>query len=134
MLCRPFWVRQFAQCRATLRVERTSQYALQEDVWRSNALRTLPVLMGATDMMVCGEDLGMIPACVHPVMERLGLLGKILPIRLVSVHSGCAPDTKQQGPWPHPQCDSLTSRLVLGLRLCRPEDTAHAVRGWPGVW
>lgn len=52
---------------------------LQEDVWRSNALRTLPVLMGATDMMVCGEDLGMIPACVHPVMERLGLLGE-LPI------------------------------------------------------
>ena len=52
---------------------------LQEDVWRSNALRTLPVLMGATDMMVCGEDLGMIPACVHPVMERLGLLGEGLP-------------------------------------------------------
>mmetsp|Transcript_13105 Transcript_13105/g.39668 ORF Transcript_13105/g.39668 Transcript_13105/m.39668 type:complete len:1026 (-) Transcript_13105:2008-5085(-) len=47
----------------------------QEDLWRSNALRTLPALMGATDMMVCGEDLGMIPACVHPVMERLGLLG-----------------------------------------------------------
>ena len=44
-------------------------------MWRANALRTLPVLMGATDMMVCGEDLGMIPACVHPVMERLGLLG-----------------------------------------------------------
>lgn len=53
---------------------------LQEDVWRSNALRTLPVLMGATDMMVCGEDLGMIPACVHPVMERLGLLGEVLTV------------------------------------------------------
>ena len=31
--------------------------------------------MGATDMLVCGEDLGMIPACVHPVMEELGLVG-----------------------------------------------------------
>ena len=26
-------------------------------------------------MLVCGEDLGMIPACVHPVMEELGLVG-----------------------------------------------------------
>jgi hypothetical protein len=31
--------------------------------------------MGATDMLVCGEDLGMIPACVHPVMKELGLVG-----------------------------------------------------------
>ena len=31
--------------------------------------------MGATDMLVCGEDLGMIPACVHPVMAELGLIG-----------------------------------------------------------
>ena len=62
---------------------------LQEDVWRSNALRTLPVLMGATDMMVCGEDLGMIPACVHPVMERLGLLGEGLPM-FAAAHPGVA--------------------------------------------
>ena len=33
------------------------------------------VLMRATDMLVCGEDLGMIPACVPPVMEQLGLVG-----------------------------------------------------------
>lgn len=26
-------------------------------------------------MLVCGEDLGMIPACVHPVMEELGIIG-----------------------------------------------------------
>ena len=50
---------------------------VQEELWKANALRTLPVLMGASDMMVCGEDLGMIPACVHPVMERLGLLGAL---------------------------------------------------------
>ena len=32
-------------------------------------------LMRATDMLVCGEDLGMIPACVPPVMDQLGLVG-----------------------------------------------------------
>jgi hypothetical protein len=48
---------------------------LQDGLWRSQAHRTLPALMGATDMLVCGEDLGMIPACVHPVMAELGLIG-----------------------------------------------------------
>ncbi|KAK4481786.1 hypothetical protein RD792_012697 [Penstemon davidsonii] len=47
----------------------------QETMWRQNALKTLPVLMNSSDMLACGEDLGMIPSCVHPVMQELGLLG-----------------------------------------------------------
>lgn len=47
----------------------------QEDLWRQNALKTLPVLMNSSDMLACGEDLGMIPSCVHPVMQELGLIG-----------------------------------------------------------
>nr|ABK93393.1 unknown [Populus trichocarpa] len=26
-------------------------------------------------MLACGEDLGLIPACVHPVMQELGMIG-----------------------------------------------------------
>lgn len=33
------------------------------------------MLQEASDMLVCGEDLGMIPACVHPIMEELGIIG-----------------------------------------------------------
>lgn len=47
----------------------------QENLWRQNALKTLPVLMNSSDMLACGEDLGMIPSCVHPVMQELGLIG-----------------------------------------------------------
>jgi 4-alpha-glucanotransferase len=47
----------------------------QESLWRQNALKTLPVLLNSSDMLACGEDLGMIPACVHPVMQELGLIG-----------------------------------------------------------
>ncbi|KAK4272410.1 hypothetical protein QN277_020974 [Acacia crassicarpa] len=47
----------------------------QENLWRENALKTLPVLMNSSDMLTCGEDLGLIPSCVHPVMQELGLLG-----------------------------------------------------------
>eukprot|EP00850_Spirogloea_muscicola_P013966 SM000097S24819 [mRNA] locus=s97:544160:552835:+ [translate_table: standard] len=50
-------------------------FVRQEDLWRENALKTLPVLMNASDMLTCGEDLGLVPACVPPVLNELGLLG-----------------------------------------------------------
>lgn len=50
-------------------------FARQENLWRENALKTLPVLLDCSDMLACGEDLGLIPACVHPVMQELGLIG-----------------------------------------------------------
>ncbi|KAG0604636.1 hypothetical protein M758_10G186000 [Ceratodon purpureus] len=47
----------------------------QEQLWRENALKTLPALLNSSDMLCCGEDLGMVPACVQPVLSELGLLG-----------------------------------------------------------
>ncbi|CAK9278762.1 unnamed protein product [Sphagnum jensenii] len=47
----------------------------QEQLWRENALKTLPALMKSSDMLACGEDLGMVPDCVRPVLNELGLLG-----------------------------------------------------------
>ncbi len=38
-------------------------------------MRKLPVLTNATDMLVCGEDLGLIPHSVPEVMTGLGILG-----------------------------------------------------------
>ncbi|XP_042408165.1 4-alpha-glucanotransferase DPE2-like [Zingiber officinale] len=50
-------------------------FCRQEDLWRQNAMKTLPVLLNSSDMLACGEDLGLIPSCVHPVMQELGLIG-----------------------------------------------------------
>jgi 4-alpha-glucanotransferase len=49
-------------------------YRRQEDFWRRNALLKLPALQQVTDMLICGEDLGVVPACVPAVMRELGLL------------------------------------------------------------
>lgn len=49
-------------------------YRRQEDFWRAEGMKKLPALKRATGMLVCGEDLGMVPACVPEVMRRLGLL------------------------------------------------------------
>jgi 4-alpha-glucanotransferase len=46
----------------------------QDDLWRKEALQKLPGLKRATNMLVCGEDLGLIPACVPEVMKQSGLL------------------------------------------------------------
>lgn len=42
--------------------------------WREQAMRKLPKLISSTSMMVCGEDLGMVPDCVPSVMDELRIL------------------------------------------------------------
>lgn len=49
-------------------------YRRHNDFWYQSAMRKLPSLISATDMLVCGEDLGMVPACVPEVMHRLQIL------------------------------------------------------------
>jgi len=46
----------------------------QDDFWRQEAMKKLPELKRATQMLICGEDLGMVPACVPATLEQLGLL------------------------------------------------------------
>jgi 4-alpha-glucanotransferase len=49
-------------------------YRRQDHFWREEALKKLPALKRATNMLVCGEDLGMVPDCVPDVMKQLGIL------------------------------------------------------------
>ena len=49
-------------------------YRRNEELWKNQAEIKLPALTSATQMMVCGEDLGMIPACVPEVMRKLNIL------------------------------------------------------------
>ncbi|HAY71140.1 MAG TPA: 4-alpha-glucanotransferase, partial [Saprospirales bacterium] len=49
-------------------------YKRHDDFWYHKAMDKLPGIISATDMLVCGEDLGMVPDCVHPVMDQLGIL------------------------------------------------------------
>jgi 4-alpha-glucanotransferase len=46
----------------------------QEEFWKREAMQKLPELKRATRMLVCGEDLGLVPACVPDVMRQLGVL------------------------------------------------------------
>ena len=49
-------------------------YRRHNDFWYGKAMWKLPPLIDSTDMLVCAEDLGMIPACVPAVMNNLEIL------------------------------------------------------------
>jgi len=49
-------------------------YHRHNDYWKRKALEKLPAPIHATHMTACGEDLGMIPACVPEVMQELGIM------------------------------------------------------------
>ena len=46
-------------------------YCRHNEFWREEAMKKLPRLTQSTRMLVCGEDLGMIPGCVPSVMDEL---------------------------------------------------------------
>ena len=46
----------------------------QEEFWKQKGLEKLPALKQATNMLTCGEDLGMVPKVVPQVMRDLAIL------------------------------------------------------------
>jgi len=46
----------------------------QDDFWMKEAMKKLPALKRSTNMLICGEDLGLVPGSVPQVMKQLGLL------------------------------------------------------------
>ncbi|WP_445431762.1 4-alpha-glucanotransferase [Chryseobacterium indoltheticum] len=62
--------------------EKESIYELYQDyffkrqdyLWKTKAMEKLPVILNATDMLICGEDLGLVPDCVPEVMDELAII------------------------------------------------------------
>lgn len=50
-------------------------FSSQDALWKNEAMEKLPVIKNASNMLVCGEDLGFTPSSVPEVMKNLGLLG-----------------------------------------------------------
>ncbi|MFK7906688.1 MAG: 4-alpha-glucanotransferase [Chitinophagales bacterium] len=84
-------------------------YNRQEDLWATSAMTKLPTIKAATDMFICAEDLGMIPACVPQVMKDLDMLTleiqsmpkktqDFLQAEHVPYYSVCSPSTHDSAP------------------------------------
>ncbi|GBF89315.1 4-alpha-glucanotransferase [Raphidocelis subcapitata] len=96
----------------------------QDDLWRAHALRTLPVLLGATNMLVCGEDLGFVPACLPPVMQELGLIG--LRIQRMATQPGT--EFNNPAGYPYLAVASPSCHDVAPLRAWYEEDADRRER------
>ncbi|MDI9356600.1 MAG: 4-alpha-glucanotransferase [Chitinophagaceae bacterium] len=49
-------------------------YKRHNEFWKQKAYQKLPILKECSEMLICGEDLGMVPECVPQVMEQLQML------------------------------------------------------------
>ena len=62
-------------------------YRRHNQFWYNEAMRKLPRLALATRMLMCAEDLGMVPECVPWAMNRLHILS--LEIQSMPKEAGC---------------------------------------------
>ncbi len=59
---------------AYMRLYNNYYYQRHNMFWGSVAVRRLSEVFGSTRMLCCAEDLGMLPDCVHPVLDHLRIL------------------------------------------------------------
>lgn len=104
-------------------------YRRHNDFWRDEALCKLPALLDATGMLACGEDLGMIPACVPEVMERLGILS--LEIEWMPKAFGATFGTPEQ--YPYLSVGTTSTHDMSPLRSWWREDAALTQRYFSGM-
>ncbi|MBR5736785.1 MAG: 4-alpha-glucanotransferase [Bacteroidales bacterium] len=89
-------------------------YHRHDEFWRRNAEHKLPELLGATGMLACGEDLGMVPDCVPGVMDHW----KILSLKMRGM--------EQEGPWKELSVCATSSHDMETLRMQSPHDPSAA--------
>ena len=99
-------------------------YHRHDEFWRNEALKKLPALVLSTDMLVCGEDLGMIPHCVPDVMNRLQILS--LEIQRMPKEPYCEfGDTRK---YPYLSVCTTSTHDMSGIRGWWEEDRSKTQR------
>ncbi len=97
-------------------------YRRNNQFWYEEAMKKLPRLVDATDMLVCAEDLGMVPDCVPWIMNQL----QILSLELQSMPKD--PSVKfgvlQNNPW-RSVC-TISSHDSATMRMWWDEDNSIA--------
>jgi 4-alpha-glucanotransferase len=89
-------------------------YHRHDEFWRRNAEHKLPELLGATGMLACGEDLGMVPDCVPGVMDHW----RILSLKMRGM--------EQEGPWKELSVCATSSHDMETLRMQCNQDPSVA--------
>lgn len=90
-------------------------YHRNNQFWYKEAMKKLPILVQSTRMLVCGEDLGMVPDCVPWVMNEL----RILSLELQSMPKD-----------PHVRFGHLSSNPYRSVCTISSHDTTTLRQWW----
>jgi 4-alpha-glucanotransferase len=104
-------------------------YRRQDANWFEGALCKLPALQSATEMLVCGEDLGMVPGCVPPAMRDLG----ILSLRIQRMPADSSIEFDRPETYPYLSVCSPSTHDMTPLRAFWEEDIGKSERLWHDV-
>lgn len=97
-----------------------------EAFWGEQGHRTLTALLDATDLLACGEDLGLVPTVVPEVMADLGVLSLEIERMPKALGSWLAEPARA----PYASVVSPGTHDMAPVRLWWMEDPATAQRYW----
>ena len=95
-------------------------YHRHNDFWRDSAMMKLPTLLKSTEMLACGEDLGMIPASVPSVMADL----RILSLEIQRMPKGMGEEFAKPAKYPYLSVCTTSTHDMNPIRAWWEED-AH---------
>ncbi len=96
-------------------------YRRMNKFWYHEAMKKLPSLVEATRMLVCAEDLGMVPDCVPWVMNDL----KILSLELQSMPKASSVRFGHLDSFPFRSVTTISSHDMPTLRMWWDEDPSR---------
>ncbi len=96
-------------------------YRRNNQFWYQEAMKKLPKLVNATRMLVCAEDLGMVPDCVAWVMNEL----RILSLEIQSMPKDPHVRFGQLGANPYHSVSTISTHDMATLRQWWDEDWAR---------
>ncbi len=93
------------------------KYEDSENEWEKQAEKILYAMKSSSSILFCAEDLGAVPACVAPVLERLGILSLRVERWARDYHQAAAPFA------------ALSHYPVLSVATSSVHDSS-TLRGW----
>lgn len=99
-------------------------YYRNEQFWKESALRKLPAIIDATKMLVCVEDLGMIPSIVPGVMNELQLLS----LEIERMPKTCGDTFSDTTSYPYYSVATTSTHDMTPIRMWWEEDEALTQR------
>lgn len=99
-------------------------YRRHNEFWHQQAMKKLPRLTQSTRMLVCGEDLGMIPACVAWVMDSL----RILSLEIQRMPKDSGQEFGHPGQYPYRSVCTISTHDMSTLRGWWEENAGQTQR------